>query len=241
MRPKQSLSPQNSDPYRVSYINDEDSRNENNKIVNEKLSNLTRGLSGVDRMLKFSLISNILLFVVVIVIVSAGLAKGTRHGITSGGGAPIGTISAWTMKVTVSGVEVGDLPAGWQRCDGSTILEPSIWAGERTPDLNNERRFLRGGIDQDVLTMEEDMVIDHHHDVDDPGHNHPYTDKYYGDGSYWTFTANQNSKNKEYTDDDKTTSTRKTGIAVTGVKSGYRSGSETRPRNMNVIYIIRVW
>ena len=157
MRPKQSLSPQNSDPYRVSYINDEDSRNENNKIVNEKLSNLTRGLSGVDRMLKVSLISNILLLVVVIVIVSAGLAKGTRHG-TSGGGAPIGTISAWTMKVTVEGVEVEDLPAGWQRCDGSTILEPSIWAGERTPDLNNERRFLRGGSDDTVLFCELILV-----------------------------------------------------------------------------------
>ena len=157
MRPKQSLSPQNSDPYRVSYINDEDSRNENNKIVNEKLSNLTRGLSGVDRMLKVSLISNILLLVlvvVVIIIVSAGLAKGTRQGITSGGGVPIGTISAWTMKVTVSSVEVEDIPAGWQRCDGSVILEPSIWAGERTPDLNNERRFLRGGSDDSVLFCE---------------------------------------------------------------------------------------
>ena len=58
------------------------------------------------------------------------------------------------MKVTMEGVEVEDPPAGWQRCDGSTILDPSIWAGERTPDLNNERRFLRGGSDDTVLFCE---------------------------------------------------------------------------------------
>ena len=48
--------------------------------------------------------------------------------------APIGTIIAWTMKVDADGSSTGDIPAGWQRCDGSVILEPSIWAGERTPD-----------------------------------------------------------------------------------------------------------
>ena len=76
----------------------------------------------------------------------------------------------------MEGVEVEDPPAGWQRCDGSTILEPSIWAGERTPDLNNERRFLRGGSDREVLTLEEDMVQDHGHEVNDPGHTHSYED-----------------------------------------------------------------
>ena len=68
--------------------------------------------------------------------------------------APIGTIIAWTMKVDAAGNSTGDIPAGWQRCDGSVILEPSIWAGERTPDLNNERRFLRGGSDDTVLFCE---------------------------------------------------------------------------------------
>ena len=31
------------------------------------------------------------------------------------------------------------------------------------------------------------------------------------------------------------------GISVAGVESIYRSGDETRPKNMNVIYIIKVW
>ena len=50
------------------------------------------------------------------------------------------------------------------------------------PDLNGERRFLRGGPDSDVLKMEEDQVEDHHHrhkhtatadaTVHDYGHTH---------------------------------------------------------------------
>ena len=56
------------------------------------------------------------------------------------------------------------------RCDGGLIPPPSVWAGQRTPDLNNERRFLRGGRDETVLTMEEDALQDHTHSVVDPGH-----------------------------------------------------------------------
>ena len=36
------------------------------------------------------------------------------------------------------------------------IPEPSMWAGSHTPDLNREKRFLRGGIYEDQLTMETD-------------------------------------------------------------------------------------
>ena len=60
-------------------------------------------------------------------------------------GAPVGTILAWTMKVDTDGTETGDIPDGWLRCDGSTIPPPSVWAGQKTPDLNNDKRFLRGG------------------------------------------------------------------------------------------------
>ena len=63
------------------------------------------------------------------------------------------------MKVTMEGVEVEDPPAGCQQCDGSTILEPSIWAGERTSDLNNERRFLKGGSDTSVLSRKQNNMI----------------------------------------------------------------------------------
>ena len=141
--------------------------------------------------------------------------------------------------------ETIDLPAGWQRCDGSTIEHPSPWAGKLTPDLNNEKRFLRGGHDDEQLTLEEDQLQDHEHlvDITDPGHTHPYIDDHYND--------HVAGKGPDRTDHDantfsyvetKTTSSGKTGISAiaTGIKTG-RHGTETRPKNMNVIYVIRVF
>ena len=80
------------------------------------------------------------------------------------------------------GGDTVDLPDGWMRCDGSTIPHHngSVWAGQRVPDLNGERRFLRGGADQDVLSLEEDQMEDHGHTVSDPGHTHGYVDNYTG-------------------------------------------------------------
>merc|ERR1712228_359390 len=94
--------------------------------------------------------------------------------------APVGTISAWVTKPTKETKEdkLVDLPNGWVRCDGSTIPEPSIWAGQLTPDLNGEKRFLRGASDSEVLTMEEDQMQNHKHDITDPGHTHGYVDKW---------------------------------------------------------------
>ena len=67
------------------------------------------------------------------------------------------------------------------RCDGTLIpnTNESIWAGKTLPDLNGERRFLRGGSDSNVLTMEEAQLESHDHSVvsatatvTDPGHSH---------------------------------------------------------------------
>ena len=67
---------------------------------------------------------------------------------------PIGTIISWILKIDKeTGTEIANLPEGWQRCDGSTI-EEGIWKGKITPDLNGEKRFLRGGSDSKVLTLE---------------------------------------------------------------------------------------
>merc|ERR1719500_259108 len=55
---------------------------------------------------------------------------------------PIGTISAWVTKPTkeTREDEMVDLPDGWVRCDGSTIPEPSVWAGQLTPKPTKETR-----------------------------------------------------------------------------------------------------
>ena len=39
----------------------------------------------------------------------------------------------------------------------------------------------------------------------------------------------------------KTSESQLTGVSVTGVKTGARIGDETRVKNMNIIWIIRVW
>merc|ERR1719391_1142520 len=101
--------------------------------------------------------------------------------------APIGTISAWVTKPSKDTREdaMVSLPDGWVRCDGATIPEPSTWAGQLTPNLNGEKRFLRGASDSEVLTLEEDQMQDHKHTVSDPGHTHSYVDKYYSGAGPW--------------------------------------------------------
>merc|ERR1719239_160947 len=160
---------------------------------------------------------------------------------------PIGTILAWVTKPSkeTRENEMVSLPDGWVRCDGSTIPEPSVWAGQLTPNLNGEKRFLRGASDSEVLTLEEDQMQDHKHNVTDPGHSHSYIDKYpsYGgneDGHYGP--PSSDTENDRY---DKAHTSMSysgyTGMTVDGVSSSYRFGTETRPKNMNVIYIMRVW
>ena len=147
------------------------------------------------------------------------------------------------MKVMDDGGEdFVELPSGWMRCDGSIIPSGSIWEGKRVPNLNGEKRFLRGGLDEDVLKMEDDQIQDHVHSIYDPGHEHEFKDKYafsLGDGvhtghgghgtKFISMTRTVTSENK------------RTGISVTGVSDDVRHGDETRPKNMNVVYIIRVW
>merc|ERR1719391_1865690 len=91
--------------------------------------------------------------------------------------APVGSITAWVSKPSPDGVEA-PLPEGWLKCDGSPIPAPSMWEGKVTPNLNGERRFLRGGSDSDMLKLEEDQLEEHTHKVTDPGHKHPFTDRY---------------------------------------------------------------
>ena len=64
------------------------------------------------------------------------------------------------------------------RCDGSLIPSPSPWEGEKTPNLNGEERFLRGGLDAVQLQTEDDSLQAHTHGISDSGHSHGYTDKW---------------------------------------------------------------
>ena len=154
------------------------------------------------------------------------------------------------------------IPSGWQRCDGSNITEGPL-TGRNTPNLNGERYFLRGGDDFSVTTTENDMVQDHTHVVNDPGHGHntgqsggertnlPVAiwnrnadpkardtgdsgcfETQGSDCTTWGFTTASDHSHSVYSAES--------GITVGFVSSSYSKGPETRPKNMAVIYIMRI-
>ena len=91
--------------------------------------------------------------------------------------------------------------------------------------------------------MEDDQMQDHKHEVSDPGHHHSYDDKYtdwIGNG-YWGPDGGDYQGDAYMMSHIQSTTGSITGITVQGISSSYRHGSETRPKNMNVIYIMRVW
>merc|ERR1711971_100138 len=148
---------------------------------------------------------------------------------------PVGTIIAWTLKIDIDGGEYIDkLPDGWVRCDGKPIPNNSIWVGRPTPNLNGEKRFLRGGVDTEVLITEDHMMEDHQHitSVDDPKHGHGYSSSGVSHGAaFGSYTDLYPGPNFE-------SYSSSTGVTVSVNKAtGGEIGFETRPKNMNVIYI----
>ena len=79
--------------------------------------------------------------------------------------APIGTIIAWYGEERSN----TSIPPGWQLCDGSNITYGRM-AGQRTPNLNGQGLFIRGGWGDEVGEIEDDAIQDHLH-VDN-GHSH---------------------------------------------------------------------
>ena len=171
---------------------------------------------------------------------------------------PIGTILAWTPKPETTSTNVLDLPNGWMFCNGSDITE-GPWQGHKTPDLNSNGAFLRGGSEDLVLEMEDSQLENHTHE--DSGHSHTcsasshsyphhHTYKYeqskiYAAGDTWK-VINMNPYTDAYTENTTvkvtTTCSMTSEISgIGGVSSSANSGTETRPFNMKVLYVIRVY
>ena len=55
--------------------------------------------------------------------------------------APIGTIMAWSPVPDKNSPHPENIPQCWVACDGSIIKE-GIWIGEKTPDINNQNRYI---------------------------------------------------------------------------------------------------
>lgn len=160
----------------------------------------------------------------------------------------------------------GKIPAGFLPCDGSQYNTSTYadlfdaieyaWGGSgstfRVPDLRGY--FLRGvdngrGTDPDaagrtamytggntgdnVGSVQGDQYRSHNHGVSDPGHTHSYTDEV------------QNSEDSDDADDrtigsdSRNTLNKTTGSSTTGISIQNNGGSESRPRNAYVLYIIK--
>ena len=173
---------------------------------------------------------------------------------------PLGTILPWVPRPSPS-LAASPLPDGWLPCDGSTIPK-GPWAGGKTPDLNSAGLFLRGGEEAAVLEVEEDQVQEHEHK--DPGHGHscsatstaqPHT-HHIEDNTWWAQSTHTKylgsgdyaSGHNLYHDTEPLTVTVETSCSTSSQPSGLggvappsNSGTETRPRNMKVLYVMRCW
>ena len=141
-------------------------------------------------------------------------------------------------------------------------------AGQDTPDLNNQGLFLRGSSDGGAGNVQSDALKDHEHEVDDSGHSHSASGTVSSKGlpsaMYNRYSEQPNSSGHgneklggqkdgrcyETQGSDCTTwshshsmsvsvSSRETGITVGSVTSG--ASTETRPKNMAVVYIMRIF
>jgi len=201
---------------------------------------------------------------------------------------PLGTILSWVPKPLPATPHQETIPDGWVYCDGG-VIPKGVWAGQKTPNLNGEGRFLRGGTAAQVLTPEGHMVQDHTH-VDnghthaDTGHNHPFvtvgggqlTEKCTRHDSHGTFSRHGYPEDCKLSggpthyattsDDDilgwfdtdkqpkympfnlwgqQSLTTSKSAITssktnIGGMATGVH-GTETRPTNMRVLWIMKAW
>jgi len=182
-------------------------------------------------------------------------------------GVPVGSIMPFAGPVSA-------IPAGWVQCDGRLLdgtsaqyiqlynVITTTWGGTgansfKVPDLRGV--FLRGINDgrsdayadpstRAIGTMQDDAYQTHNHGVTDPGHTHPYKDRFFReaatnipDAQNESFPNDPHSGSGEGDNDNYTwywndnTSNSTTGVTVNN--SG--SVAETRPANAAVYYIIK--
>ena len=93
--------------------------------------------------------------------------------------------------------------------------------------------------DSDMLKMEDDSIQTHTHGINDPGHTHGYDDDYIEDHNGSSFGSQFPSK---ATQRKENTNKGMTGITVSyPAGAGVRVDEETRPKNMRVVYIMKVY
>ena len=140
--------------------------------------------------------------------------------------APLGSIIAWTPMPDANTLNPTSLPEGWVLCDGS-VIEGGIWDGRTTPNLNGEKRFLRGGETEEVLTLEDEKtnyrdIFFLPHGTGNEANEHLF---HCSDYAAKTLFELEVFSNDDRTDD---------------FLCQHWGGDETRPKNMNVLWIMKV-
>lgn len=146
---------------------------------------------------------------------------------------PIGSIVAWHKLLP----GVPSLPAGWVECNGQTLNDPaSPLHGQVIPNLNGPGLFIRGGAVSGVQQADQFQShthsdLGHAHSIHDTDHhgtpaNADYTPYEYG--NYYADLGDTSVGHAVLTD------------PVTSSGGPVRHGSETRPANMSMVWIMRV-
>jgi hypothetical protein len=117
------------------------------------------------------------------------------------------------------------LPDGWLECDGSTISDgDSPYNGATLPDINGDERFLRGYYISGANT--NDSFQGHHHT----------TERRTGSGSSTVFST----ENTGTAAHGVTALVIATDPKTDGTNGTPRTGDETKPISMTVVYIMRI-
>jgi microcystin-dependent protein len=163
---------------------------------------------------------------------------------------------SWANVSTPAGVPTGavfnlattTVPTGYLECDGSAVSRTTyadlfaaigtVWGsgnGSTTfnvPDLRGE--FVRGwdnGRGQDsgraFASVQTEMIGPHNHGITDPGHSHSYSA-----GNYANIAGGEADASRGPTG-------KTTGSATTGITVNNNSGTENRPRNISMMYVIK--
>ena len=143
---------------------------------------------------------------------------------------PLGTIVSWNPKWR-NETSVEPLPAGWQYCDGSKIKTGPM-KGKTTPNINGKHLFIRGGYRSDALEVEQDQVKtleieEQHTHFSTTSHKKACT----SDETYKGLLAHvsdQSNGQYYYSRCSKT------------IQADGTGGTETRPKNIKLTFIMKV-
>ena len=162
------------------------------------------------------------------------------------------TISSGALVPTgsVFAMATSTVPSGYLECDGSAVSRTTYadlfatigttWGngnGTSTFNLPNLRgEFVRGwdngrGVDsgRTFASSQSEMVGTHNHTINDPGHSHAVNINVYQQG------AGPNAS----TDMANRAGNTQSSTSTTGITINNNSGTETRPRNIAMMYVIK--